>query len=100
MNESEYELLITQARKYRPDTSAVELGFETRLMAQLREMSRGSADDFAEMFAAWLWRSVLGLFPIAAAAAVLFALSYGFSLPAEAQDIADQLSSWLPVSFF
>jgi hypothetical protein len=101
MNESEYESLMARARSYRPDTSAAELGFETRLMARLREMSSaGGADEFAEMFTAWLWRSVIGLIPIAAAAAVLFVLSYGLSMPAEAHEFADHLASWLPVSPF
>ena len=101
MKESEYESLTVLARSYRPDTGAVELGFETRLMARLRSMSpAGGDDDFFETFTAWLWRSVFGLSPIAAAAALFFVFSYGLSMPAEAQEIADHLASWLPLSPF
>ena len=101
MKESEYQSLMALARSHCPDTSAAEMGFETRLMARLRAGTpAGGLDEFAEVFAAWLWRSIFGLFPVAAAGAIFFGLSYGFSMPAEAREIAAHIAGWLPLSFF
>ncbi|MCB1235935.1 MAG: hypothetical protein KDM91_12775 [Verrucomicrobiae bacterium] len=66
-----WETLITRAAAHRPDTAAAELGFETRLMARLREMRRLSEDGFLEVFSKWLWRGALGLWPGAVALALL-----------------------------
>lgn len=51
MNDEELNQLFKTVRNAAPDTSRAEYGFETRLLARIREERRGSSSIFG-----WAWR--------------------------------------------
>jgi len=64
-SESELDALFASARERRPDTSAVEFAFETRLMARLR-----SARSVESIWAKVSWRMI----PVFAACVMALAI--------------------------
>ena len=92
--DEQLDALLHAAREVAPDTDRAEFGFETRVMARLREDRRGS-------FVTWAWR----LSPFFAALAVAAAVwSYNFTgIEADASYALDavrsvaepQMASWL-----
>jgi hypothetical protein len=65
--DSKLDTLFARARGQRPDTSRAEYGFETRLMARLREQRQ---PDAASLWSVVTWRMV----PFFAACIVVLAL--------------------------
>lgn len=102
MSAKNYDELIEQAALYRPDTERAQLGFDTRLMARIRELRAGGNGSFFEIFAEWSWRSAFGLAPLAVGAAVLLIAVHGasLSLPEGSEDIVGYFASWIPVDLF
>ncbi|NNE93212.1 MAG: hypothetical protein HKN23_16335 [Verrucomicrobiales bacterium] len=91
----DFDILLQDARDHLPDTSAAELGFETRLRAQIRELSRPPA--FLDEFAAWLWRSTLGLIPVLGVLVALFLLSSSLNdIPSQADGLIAYLTHAIP----
>lgn len=88
------EKLIAAARAHEIDTGAAELGFETRLLATLRELK--SETGFLDIFGNWLWKSSFVLAP-AVAVLILFAfLSNGPALPSGASNMLTYVVDSLP----
>ncbi len=83
MNEpdSQLDALFARARERRPDTSKAEFGFETRLMARLRERRQ---PDASSVWAIVTWRMA----PFFAACVVALALWNSETL-SEANETAD-----------
>lgn len=102
MKAKKFEELIPLAAEYEPDTAAAELGFETRLMAQLREMRETNGGSLFELIASWSWRSAFGLTPVVVAAVVFFFAVHGLSLslPAGSEEFVGYLAAWLPGDLF
>lgn len=94
-----FDQLIQRASEHEPDTAAAQLGFHTRLNANLAAI-RERGDDPAGflLFTRWLWRASWGLAPLVAAGFVVWflLLSQGLSLPAGTDDIFGQLTALLP----
>ena len=63
MKPNDFEALIESAAAHAPDTAAAELGFETRLMARIRELRDSGSGSLFEVLATWSWRSAFGLSP-------------------------------------
>jgi hypothetical protein len=74
------EALFAAARQQRPDTSRAEYGFETRLMARLREHRQ---PDAASLWSAVTWR----LAPIFAVCVLALAL-WQVNISSESDDAA------------
>ena len=102
MRTRKYDELVQLAADHEPDTASVELGFETRLMARLREMRETNGGSLFEIIASWSWRSAFGLTPVVAAALVFFFVVHGISLtlPAGTEEFVGYLAAWLPSDLF
>lgn len=102
MKTNKFEELIESAAEYAPDTAAAELGFETRLMARIRELRDNGNGSLFEVVASWSWRSAFGLTPVVLAALVFFFVAHGasLSLPAGTQEFVGYLAGWLPSDLF
>jgi hypothetical protein len=84
MNDEELNRLIAAARRAPPDTSSLEHGFETRLLARLR--ARAAAPPAALPWFGLAWRAV----PVAAALVVaLAAWTLGQPSAREAVDLPE-----------
>ena len=91
-----FEDLIGLAREHRTGSNG-DFGFETRLLARLRQ-ARAESAGVMELFGRWLWGAAWGLTPILTATLLAIGLLHGFSLPAGAESVVTQLSEWLPVT--
>jgi hypothetical protein len=78
--DSELDALFAAARGHRPDTSRAEFGFETRLMARLRERRQ---PDVLSLWSVVTWRLV----PFFAVAVVALTL-WQFEVSSETNDAA------------
>jgi len=97
---TEFEKLIALAREHRPgEEFAAAFGFETRLLARLRELREtgGEPGGFSAVFSNWLWRTSWGLTPVVTALAIFLVLSHGLALPEGAGDLVHRFTSLLPV---
>jgi len=102
MKTTEFDKLIESAAAFEPNTAAAELGFETRLMARIRELRENGGGSLFEVVATWSWRSVFGLTPVVLGALVFFFVAHGasLSLPAGTQEFVGYLAGWLPSELF
>ena len=95
------DILLELASGHEPDL-VPRPGFETRLRARIREL-REQEDALGAVFpifSKWLWRTSLGLTPVAALLALFFALVYGIGLPEGADSLLWQFSEWIPTAAF
>ena len=94
---------LNEARDYRADTSRAELGFSTRLSANIAELRReGNAPGRSvwDEALAWLWGGAAGAPPVVAGLAIWFVIANGLnphlSLDSGFDGIFTHLSSYLP----
>lgn len=98
--------LLELARGFQPDTSRAELGFDTRLMAGIARLRSGELGDmgdagaFLAVFTSWMWRSAVGLVPVAAVAVAACFFWFGLSLPADANSFVNHVTAYLPYNPF
>ena len=95
--------LLTLAAEHRPDTAAAELGFATRLSANLSSLRRdGEAPgrSFWDDALAWLWGGAAGAAPVVVGMALWFFVANGLDINLSMESGFDglftHLTSYLP----
>jgi len=89
-----FEKLIEAARVHEIDTGAAELGFETRLLATLRDLN--SETGFLDFFGNWLWKSTFVLAPLVAILMLFAFVTNGPALPSGASNMLTYVVDSLP----
>lgn len=97
MKKPNFEELIDSAKNHQIDTSAAEFGFETRLMASIRELGR-TESGFLDVFGNWLWKSSIGLTPIVAILITLAIILHGINIPNGTSGVISYVVDSLPFS--
>lgn len=106
MNTDKFDQLLEQARGFQPDTWRAELGFDARLMANIAQLRSGELGDlgdagaFLAVFTSWIWRSTVGLVPVAVVAIAACFFWFGLSLPAGAHSFVNHVTAYLPYNPF
>lgn len=106
MKTEEFDRLLERARGFQPDTWRAELGFDARLMARIAQLRSGELGDlgdagaFLAVFTSWMWRSAVGLAPVAAVAVGACFFWFGLSLPADTHSFVDHVTAYLPFNPF
>ena len=83
-NDEKLDKLFAEARAWRPDTSAQEMNFETRLMARIRERQEAGTPWYA-----LVWRMI----PAFAVVATIIAVCTASFKPADSQDLFAAITS-------
>ena len=89
-----FEKLIVAARAHEIDTGAAELGFETRLLAMLRDVKPETG--FLDFFGNWLWKSTFALAPLVAILMLFTFITNGPVLPSGASNMLSYVVDSLP----
>ena len=97
MKKPTFEDLIDSAKNHQIDTSAAEFGFETRLLASIRELGQ-TETGFLDVFGSWLWKSSLGLAPVVAILITLAIIMNGIDIPNGTSGVVAYAIDFLPFS--
>ncbi len=89
-----FEKLIEAARAHEIDTGAAEFGFETRLLATLRDLN--SETGFLDFFGNWLWKSTFVLAPIVAILMLFALVTNGPAIPHGTSNLVTYVVDSLP----
>lgn len=106
MKTDKLDQLLEHARAFQPDTSRAEWGFDTRLMASIAQLRSGELGDlgdagaFLAVFTSWIWRSTVGLVPVAVVAIAACFFWFGLSLPADTHAFVNHVTGYLPYNPF
>lgn len=101
--DDDFARTLADARNYRADTSRAELGFGTRLTANIAELRRDGNTPGRSIWdeaLAWLWGGAAGAAPVVAGLAIWFVIANGLnphlSLDSGFDGLFTHLSSYLP----
>lgn len=101
-----FDEILELARSYRADTTRLEYGFETRLMANLADLRASGMNElneagaFLTVFSSWLWRGVMGLTPVVVLIVFFCVLWFGISLPSDTHSLLNHVTGYLPYKPF
>ncbi len=102
-HQPDFESLVRLAAEHTPDTSRAELGFETRLMARLRETSAAGRENvlsFWDELQRWAWGGAASLAPVAIVLGAWLWFSSGTSLSPFSYDAVSQLTEYFSIGSF